>query len=1049
MRVLHISDLHARDQIPIGQQLLVEKLLEDVASQERERPIDLVVFSGDCAFDGTTASLQSFRTLLLEPLRELLPGRRIVFVPGNHDVDRARIDPIQEQGMRSLFVDQDAVGRLLAVDGAHDQALLRLQAWRELHQEWHHEDPPLAIPLLGSVHVSDCDNATVGIAALNTAWRSSDDEDRGRLLVGEEQIRIAMNAIAECDIRLVVMHHPLEWLADFDEALCRQLLEANHCFVFTGHDHKSNPAALTSSRGSAVYSRGGCLYETRTYPNSYTMLDLELTNRHAVARVRRWWPQRDSFGAAEDLVEGGEIELPWPEETTALPAAAVPTIQVLGPLATIAREVSVIVQSMQLDDAAGIPELLIAPTFWPLPDDEAHAAEQLAEVSVEPVDALSKIESATVTVVSGAGSSGVTSALLWLLDAHFRSVGSRLPRFQHIDERISSGRLAQTLIPRDDGGAPVPLLIALDDAMPREKRAFGRLKKFIEDHPEAHFVLGCHGDAHSEIVSNLSDVVTVERVFLRPLRRKDLRALVTRVYGAESRQLTRKVLAVLDSHRLPRNALNMAALVAVAAREPNLSEVNETGLFDAYVSFLLENGRSTLEDPSAMDQRLREGLLERFAYQLVHRRVSRLSWPDAEQFVIDFVKTVGWAERGSPAKVLEGFIESRVLIEDGGIGFRHAALRDLFAAKWMLSNPAFASEVLADCLEFPDIIRHATGLRRDRPDLLETVGAAVRTTAARFAADVELAGFDHARTAVKLLPDPLTETADEPREQTPSEDEIDEIYDELERPAPAHEDHGLRRIDTSDGASAREVLSQVYSLLAAVVKNSELVDDIQLKARELREVIHGWSVLALMLTADAEAMRELTELLTPILEVEEHAGRAGSTTDITEQLASMLILALLAASLEGRVGTPRLQAALIAVLDDEDFMSTTLHALFAVILYASLRLPGWPARVGEVYERHGQNALVVSMLTQWTLFKYRTEEIGQARKSELEELLADILVASGDTNHAGPVAILGRARSRAQVLEWLRRGRLLAQERLKSSAEDTEDDEDPADEPDA
>ncbi len=81
----------------------------------------------------------------------------------------------------------------------------------------------------------------------------------------------------------------------------------------------------------------------------------------------------------------------------------------------------------------------------------------------------------------------------------------------------------------------------------------------------------------------------MERVFLRPLRRRDLRALAARVYGAESSELVRKVLAVLDSHRLPRNALNMAALVAVAAREPNLSEVNQTGLFDADVSLLLDS----------------------------------------------------------------------------------------------------------------------------------------------------------------------------------------------------------------------------------------------------------------------------------------------------------------------------------------------------------------------------------------------------------------------------------------------------------------------------
>src|ERR1700678_2368096 len=104
MRLLHMSDLHAREGASAAQGLLVEKFLEDVRKQEQEGQIDLVLFSGDCAFDGSSQGLTVAKQLLLEPLATLLPDRPIVLVPGNHDVERGAIDRLQEQGMRDLFL---------------------------------------------------------------------------------------------------------------------------------------------------------------------------------------------------------------------------------------------------------------------------------------------------------------------------------------------------------------------------------------------------------------------------------------------------------------------------------------------------------------------------------------------------------------------------------------------------------------------------------------------------------------------------------------------------------------------------------------------------------------------------------------------------------------------------------------------------------------------------------------------------------------------------------------------------------------------------------
>ena len=272
--------------------------------------------------------------------------------------------------------------------------------------------------------------------------------------------------------------------------------------------------------------------------------------------------------------------------------------------------------------------------------------------------------------------------------------------------------------------------------------------------------------------------------------------------------------------------------------------------------------------------------------------------------MIDFFKSVGWSS-GSPARLLESFIIRRVLIEDElGVGFRYGALRDLFAAKWMLSSEAFAEEVRGDCLAYPDIIRHATGLRRNRPDILELVGETVRQAAEKFTLGVELARFDTTgQLALNPFPAGLQagEAVTEEATPPPTEEELDDLYDGLAS-APIEDDGEPRRIESGADAVPTTAIGQMYSLLAAVLKNSELVEDIDLKAKELREVIHGWSVLAMLITAESQAMTQLGDLLTPLLD--ELKGGEQETGDVANHFASMLILALLSVGLEGRVGTP-------------------------------------------------------------------------------------------------------------------------------------------------
>ena len=50
--------------------------------------------------------------------------------------------------------------------------------------------------------------------------------DYGYALVGEPQIHDALTQIEGAEVRIVMLHHPFDWIREFDRARCRESLRA-------------------------------------------------------------------------------------------------------------------------------------------------------------------------------------------------------------------------------------------------------------------------------------------------------------------------------------------------------------------------------------------------------------------------------------------------------------------------------------------------------------------------------------------------------------------------------------------------------------------------------------------------------------------------------------------------------------------------------------------------------------------------------------------------------------------------------------------------------
>jgi predicted MPP superfamily phosphohydrolase len=1038
MRVLHLSDLHATARSAPDQRILVNSMFEDVLELHSQKPIDLVVVSGDLAFGGTADDLTLAKTLLLDPLTEklgLAPGH-VVIVPGNHDIDRERIVSFVEVGLRETLSDRDAVNSVLDNATLLEQATARLTAWNAFHKGYYVDAAIEDAAPLAWVHRFEIENRTIGVAALNTSWRASGGpKDRHHLLIGDRQLYSALGRIEQCDIRLVTMHHPLDWLADFDADGARREFERRTTIVLSGHEHVLNPTTEMTPRGNAVYARVGCLYESRDYPNTYAVMDINSNGMSVDFHLRTWWPDRHAYDQATDVAAGGVIRLPLPRRGDQQAARQPSFSTVLSSLADLVQRGSVIADRLSEMSTATVEDLLIPPRFWPVPYREAAAAVQLDKGRrPERADPLSDLTDFRVTIVAGEPEAGVTSSLLWLLGRHFAIDGTRFPIFLPFDSRFDKRRFPKAI--RDaaiQGGLPLssddelpPLLIALDDTSAHNGKALARLARYIaEDRPDNTYVLGCHGDSHEAVATALRDNgVTCRRVFLGPFGRRELRQLVEKSIGPAAGDIVDRIYNVMQGEHLPRSPFIMSILIAVMSNDVDISELNESAVLQSYVNLLL--GRDDIGDPEglAMDYRRREHLLGWIARELTVSGEDRKARLETEEILAAYFRARGWASM-SPGRVLDSLIHRRVLVEDpSGVGFRYPAVRHLFAAKWMLDETEFADVLLPDCLRHSDTIRHAAGLKRSDRALLDTVGSAVAVLLDNIGNEVTVEMFDliedrHGWSNARDIEDLKSMLT--PEAAPPSVEQVDAWIDDIDTVA---EGKGVESATSLPEPLAS--LLHAVSLLSDVFRSSELVDDVPLKVEQLKRAIHGWSLIAVVLAVREDQTHSSRDLLAQLIFEGTAGGKGADEEDaafLLDRVVGLVVTFATTIAVASSLANVHVEQILVAVLDDEEFMSSAAHALYSTLLYCHMKLPGWPDRLDSLYRRHRAHPFVSELVRTWALVSYRSATTARTDVARLESFLAGIYT---EGVAGGPTAVQARAAARSNVLLELRGGRAKA-----------------------
>lgn len=333
---LHLSDWHHRD-MSLDRKVMRDKLVKDISNRavinDKLKKIDFILFSGDISFSGAKKEFDDARDELIAPIRKIIGEDTPVYcVPGNHDMERSRIANISPE-LRSTIA-----------------RIRSKQDWQDFNDTMARPDTAAQLnkPLtnyfdfveavkgasdrskLYSVERIERDGFTIGLVCINTAWNSarfaiqhadkgaaaSVDPwvwDYGLLRITETQMQNAFSELGKVDLGILMMHHPLHWIDEFERAKLEQTLFDNCHIVIHGHEHRPNTSRISSAFGDLVFIPAGATYVGRSaedsqYTNAYNFCVVDTGNFSGTVYHRIWLEVRGRWQADDRFWSEGQSQ---------------------------------------------------------------------------------------------------------------------------------------------------------------------------------------------------------------------------------------------------------------------------------------------------------------------------------------------------------------------------------------------------------------------------------------------------------------------------------------------------------------------------------------------------------------------------------------------------------------------------------------------------------------------------------------------------------------------------------------------------------------------
>ena len=721
---LHLSDLHFRSEWPEELGKVTQGLFQDLEHQLSRFENVHLIFSGDFVNAGNNQkSYADLLELLDSGMSKIGIGKeKRICVPGNHDISR---DALRDK----CFLHKGALA-LTTNERSFNERLSQLSSSVfldkfKMYSEFESKFSDLTCNSSGLGGRGWKLNEGLGVYNLNTAICSYGGmSESGEILLDRENLSIDSRNlnkwIQESDdlCRILVMHHPLEWLTEWAKLELESLINKHFMLVYSGHVHKGSSTFSSRGQGKSIYISAPPLFTNKSNLLGYSITVLDTISKEVRIHYRQWTPSYAFVtGTSFSNNDSGIISFFTSEsqfvpiEVLSNPPKSMDTRTILQAEFDKSREVHSTKKLLWVErDLSNYPE--------------THARHEDLKMTT-PKELAFNVRNCFVRAPKEFGLSCMAHFMalehhknckhkvLAVVDAA-EVPSHRQGVIGHVKERCAELDITEGEL---DG-------IILDN-WSGDRSSMKALKIFKTEFP-ALPVIVLHGVSdYDQIASSLeiNDIGEFEILYLWALTRNRIRELVTDYISdldsLDENLVTDKVASDIDAlniHRTPHNCLLLLKLVSQAFDD---SPVNRTEMISRVLTILFIQYNRIPNYETRPDLKDSEFALGYFTEWLIKIEKSSFSKQD---FIVKVREYCSLKLLLLDVDQLFTFLisEKIFIAKHADIEFRFSYWLYYFAAHRMHHDSEFAGYILGDMryAAFPEIIEFYTGIDRQRRDAI-------------------------------------------------------------------------------------------------------------------------------------------------------------------------------------------------------------------------------------------------------------------------------------------------------------------------------------------
>lgn len=320
MRFVQLSDIHlSTTNLKDLKTYYIQALCEDLTIFHKGDPIDVILITGDLVDKGGDSlgktPYKIFKTEFIDKIvSELnLSPKQILFIPGNHDIERNAIEPKTEFWLNGKLNTIEANSLLPRMQSKFINENKRIKKFKKFEQEYHQTNPEYEFSNNESKVIIESNGKKFGFVLVNDSWRCSAELKEENHFIGINQLLNAKQFFGEqkTNFNIAVFHHPIDVINQSEKEEIDNILKStNFDMAIFGHKHDHKFESILSPIGGYLTMQGRTTFsKTREgaskYQPGYSIVDLNLDDKTYTLHSRKFILARYKFDKDTDSVQDG------------------------------------------------------------------------------------------------------------------------------------------------------------------------------------------------------------------------------------------------------------------------------------------------------------------------------------------------------------------------------------------------------------------------------------------------------------------------------------------------------------------------------------------------------------------------------------------------------------------------------------------------------------------------------------------------------------------------------------------------------------------------